>query len=305
MSDFDPNVTITTIRRTRLSAANALAEGLSSHVNTPFSEAELLAAWHSELKKNDQLAAEGWYVPPPTGMSVLIGKPDSFDRMRYDSLRHEATWPRDEHRFGDRHLMYAYASPFDRCSGLMGDIGVTLYNGDEPSIQSHLSTCLKVTIGIAGYAKVGMQLSELFEYGMQVITETGLSNNTFSLTDPDGLDVGHTIPFSDSGLTKEERSCLDEGAHEDICKLLSSRRHFLNRNENRRISPTMAFTVEPRLASRSLPLVSFHVLVLFCEGRKAIVSGFGRLFEVFGMDGFLPQECLSAIADGDDGADMQ
>jgi len=55
----------------------------------------------------------------------------------------------------------------------------------------------------------------------------------------------------------------------------------------------MAFTVEPRLTSATLPLSSFHVIVTFLEGRKRVQSGFRALFELFGMDGYLPTTGLA------------
>lgn len=297
MNYFSPNETISKIHKIRRVASSSLAAALESLTSFSFSENDLKIAWQNNIRDHQGLAPDGWYVPPPGGISVLIGNPNSFERMRYKSLRHESIWPRHDNRFNQNSILYGYASPFEKSTGLIGDMGVTLYKGTSPKIKAHLNSCLEITYKIADYAKVGMKLSEIFEFGMKVISEKGLSNQTFSVTDPDGLDIGHTIPFSDISPNNIEQQCLKDGTQEEVRQLISSKRRFINKGEKHLIQPNIAFTIEPRLSSDSLPLASFHVIVTFCKGKKNIVSGFHRLFELFNMDQFITQDNLIIFFD--------
>jgi len=249
------------------------------------------------MRECPDLLPDGWYQPPPTGASVLIGSPPTYARVEYESLRDPHTWPRADIRLRDDSLVYAYASPTDRATGMIGDIGVTLYHGPDHRIRQHVATCLELTVRIAALAEVGMELRELYHQAERLVKEAGLGNRTASATDSGAPNIGHTIPWTFGDYSAEDERRLRNGDPADVSDLISRQRIFLNPSTRRRIEPTMAFTVEPRMSSPSLPLSSFHIIVAFREGRKTISSEFGRLFRIFGMEEYLPRKALEALGE--------
>lgn len=277
---------ITIIQRTRSLAAATLVDALSS---TPdgSSESDICESWTHKISDCAPLSREGWYQPPPKGAAILIGDPASkFVRMNYDSLRSPAVWPRADISLHKESLIYAYASPFDRGTGLIGDIGVTLYRGTDQSIREHLIRCLDVTARIARHAQVGMQLRDLFNYGLTQIRAADLSNQTSS-TKSGTPNIGHTVPWSYESYPDDARHCFDHGGPTDIRDKISRGRVSINDSATLRIQPTMAFTVEPQIAAAAAPLCSYHVIVIFAEGKKTISSCFGPLFKIFAMEGYM------------------
>jgi hypothetical protein len=290
-----PHERMAVIGRVRALAASSLYRILKAEAAGESSESKLRDRWQELLREECSLFPHGWYEPPPYGISIIIARPDEFERMNYRSLRAEDMWPKEENRLHNDCLIYAYASPVDRDAGLIGDLGVTLYKGARCDIREHLATCLNVTLATAAFAEVGMELRDVFQFASERIRELGLVNQTYSISDPDGLDVGHTIPWSDVPPNTAEKCCLRSDNWALIAKLISSKRRFINKTEQFRIPSTFAFTIEPRLASENAPLVSFHVLVLIDDGRKRIVTGFAPLFELFGMDAFLREDDVRSL----------
>jgi hypothetical protein len=247
------------------------------------------------MRAKPALLPEGWYQPPPGGVSVLIGRPTSFARVGYTSLRDPQIWPRGDIELADDSLVYAYASPTDRASGLIGDFGVTLYSGSRQSVRDHVERCLQISVGIAEHAEVGMELRELFRHAERLIAEAELSNRTASATDGGAANIGHTVPWSFEPYSASDRECIDSGDVKEIAALIRGKRIFLNATASQRIAQTMAFSVEPRMASAKLPLTSFHLVVAFIDGRKRVFSNFDALFARFGMDRYLPVSALGRL----------
>jgi hypothetical protein len=273
------------VQRTRRIAADALTDAL--HHSLEASELAIRDRWIQTIGKTTSLCSEGWYQPPPTGACILIGHPaDGFARLNYDSLRNPAIWSRDDIFLRDDSLIYAYASPFDRDTGLIGDIGLTLYRGNDQSIRDYLSTCLEVTARIARFAEVGMELRELFSYALHQIELADLSNQTSS-TRSGMANIGHTIPWSYEEYSDEAKQCLERGNARDIRDSISNARVSINDSATLRIQPTMAFTVEPQVASSTAPLCSYHVIVAFSEGKKITAPSFASLFKAFEMDNYM------------------
>ncbi len=182
-------------------------------------------------------------------------------------------------------MLYAYASPVDRATGLIGDLGISLYRGSNERIQRHVAHCWDVTRRIAHDAKVGMELRELYHTATAIISDQGLRNAIVSVTDADGTNIGHTIPWTDRPMTDDEASAVASGNVTRIAHAVSQARVFVNQSATTRISPGMAFTVEPRLSTGDLPAVGFHLIVGFDDdGRQEIVTEFAPLFERFDME---------------------
>lgn len=279
------------VQRARACAARALGEALDRCHETS-SERAICQRWIQAIGRTTSLAPGGWYQPPPGGASILIGhSEDGFARMNYDSLRLVNAWPKDDISMRDGCLVYAYASPFDTGTGLIGDIGITVYRGEQQSIQAHLRACLELTARIARFAEVGMELRELFHYAQRLIGDAGLTNHASS-TGSRQLNVGHTIPWTYEDYSDPARRCLQHGVAQDVRELIRSHRVSINESATLRIQPTMAFTVEPQIASPTDPLCSFHVIVAFSEGRKDVFHSFEALFDDFTMAG----QMRSAVA---------
>jgi Xaa-Pro aminopeptidase len=215
--------------------------------------------------------------------------------MEYASLRQPEVWARDDISFLDESLVYAYASPTDRSTGLIGDIGVTLYRGSNNSVREHLSTCLEISVKVAQFVQVGMELREAFHFAEKLISEARLTNQTSSVTDLGALNVGHTVPFTFDSYPNEARRCLADETAMGIADLISRQRVFINSSSSLRIQPNMAFTIEPRMASELMPLSSFHLIVAFLDGQKSVLSSFQPVFDVFGMVEYLPTDLLAAL----------
>jgi hypothetical protein len=273
---------IATIHRTRDAAASALAEVLR-HDEAGASERRLCDEWLRILGNSDSVCADGWYRPPPGGACVLIGRPqDGFARLNYDSLRTPAFWSSEHHTLGDDSLVYVYASPFDRQTGLIGDIGLTLYRGDDEAIWAHLSACLEVTTRVATFADVGMELRELFHYAVKEMEAVELINKTSS-TKTGVANIGHTVPWSYEAYSDALKRCLEGDGERDIRDIISGSRVSINADAALAIAPTMALTVEPQIASQTAPLCSYHLIVSFVDGKRILSPSFAPLFNAFEM----------------------
>jgi hypothetical protein len=278
----------------RLREANCHALLTALTASSDFSESSLCGLWTAGLKDIPDTFPFGWYEPPPEGAAVLIGNPPRFERLYFKSLRSRDFWSRPDVALQDASLIYAYSSPIERSTCVIGDVAVTLYLGKEPDIIEHLQKVMTITATVASFAQVGMRLREIYSHADRLIKEAGLQNEVFSVTDPCNFDIGHTVPFSDDGSPPPfEGSASEERGM--IAETISKSRAFINAESTTEIKPTMALTIEPRLSAPGFPPVSFHVAVVFDNGRKSIVSGFGGLFRRYGMLDFFKPDDLVCI----------
>jgi hypothetical protein len=232
------------------------------------------------MAQNPDVLTEGWYQPPPGGLAILLGQPPLFERLEYESLRDESSWASSENILKEGALVYAYASPVHSDTGLLGDIGVTLYSGKQQRIRDYLRECLDVSLETAKRAEIGMPLRELYTFADRRIRSFGYRNQTPSSTDPSSMNIGHTVPWSyESGLAAP---ALSDPA--ELRGQIKRGRMFLNGGATQVILPDMAFTVEPRLIAEDLPLCGYHIIVVFDGGSRHVLTGFEEIFELFEMD---------------------
>jgi hypothetical protein len=283
------------VRTTREVAAASLDDALAT-ASPGVSESELAHRWVERLRGRGSVLRDGWYLPPPHGVSVLFGDPPDYGRVRYASLRGEQCWPREDIALRNDSLIFAYASPVDRTTGMIGDLAVSLYRGADNSLQRHLASCLTIAVEVASRAEVGMRFAELYELGSRLIADVYEGREASSLENYTGVaDIGHTAPWSYCDPTSGELDALKSGNALRIATTVSRARVFVGPNDQLRVEPTMAFSIEPRIALEHLPVACFHVWVTFIGGRKQVVSGFARLFERFGMERYLPSEALTRL----------
>lgn len=258
--------------------------------DTPISETLLRDNWLLEMQKDNRIFPKGWYEPPPFGITVLFATHTS-NRADFTNLRPKAYWPRDD-VFLDRKEGYAYlfASPTARETAIAGDFSLNIYFGKNPTIIDHIKKSLEVDFKVYEFAQVGKTFSEVFLYAASLIEKLGMRNNIVSVTDPDSLNIGHTIPFSYEDLSKHELEVLQsaEKNWDDFTSLISKKRRFVNKREPLLIKSGMAFTVEPALkviADNSIPMTMFHNTAVFHKnGQKELLRNFNEIFKLVGMN---------------------
>lgn len=280
-------------KRTRKFASGAFLEALKTLLsqNCPFSEKDLSDKWLLGLRKNPQIFPDGWFIPPPHGITVLFGTDKDIKRVSPGVIRKEAYWPRDD-IFLDltNGIALVYASPVDRISGIIGDFGLAIYFGTNKRIQKHLRTCLNIDKEIFSSLKIGMKFSEINLFAYKLLTEMGLTSDAASLSDPTGTNIGHTVPFSYEDMTIEERQILDSGVNdwEKTKDMIAKKRKFVNRSENLKITGSIAFTIEPRPYTKNdleIPNVWIHTIALFKQnGEKELLTDFEEIFRLVKMD---------------------
>lgn len=252
------------------------------------SEVTMHEALQRELAEVDDIFSEGWYSPPPQGIGVLLADQDDPLRLQYDTLRSEAFWPSEQHVRTMGSVGLIHVSPVDRFSGMIGDFGLTFYQGDNEAIQEHLKESLRAIEAIAGFADAGVTYAEVFENARSVLSARRLTPDRMTTDhDPSGLNFGHTLPWTARNPSTLEQYAMDVGDFEPLKEDIRRRRSYIAANETSRIPKTGAFTVEARLESledKDLPLAYFHLLVAFKNGEKQIHANLNPVFEALTMD---------------------
>jgi hypothetical protein len=283
----------------RAHAARSLLEAIEGS-GTVGNEAAIHDRWREILTADPIIMPSGWYLPPPQGMSVLIGQPPSFARTAFTSIRAMEKWPRDDSELTNDSMLFAYCSPVNRATAMIGDFQLTLYAGDEASVRTHLTHCLQITLATAEYAAVGMELREVYEYAMASLQGAGLQNSARSTTDPSHeRNIGHSLPWSDGIYDDRIWPAISENRTTEIADLISNARVFVTASQSQKIGNDFAFTVEPQITSPDGIFASYHIIVSFTGGTKRIFANFLDLFRAFGMTEYLPTELLGRLELGE------
>lgn len=280
-------------KKTRKIAAATLVISLDHLLKSgqPISEVNLRDKWLEQMRKNSNIFPDGWYDPPPHGVVVLFTSKDNPERADFVNLRPEQFWPKEDIFLDkDEGFAYLFASPTNRETGLAGDFAVNIYFGNDLKIKNHLKKSLEIDKQIFEFIKIGMTFSEIFQFADSLIKKSGLRNNIVSVTDPDGVNIGHTIPSAYEGWSSEELESLNN-AEKNWNKFkdnLSKKRRFLSMREHQKIQPKMVFTIEPALKITSqemVPMTMFHHTVLIQEnGQKELITYFDEIFRLIGMN---------------------
>jgi hypothetical protein len=276
---------IDTCAQIRSDAAEAIC---SMFLPEKISERKFCQNLQNELAKNPKLYPQGWYVPPPFGLAALFGAAeDGYERLKFDTLRKEQFWPRDDIVLDKNGTGIIYASPVDLETGIIGDFGITICLSNDQRIINHMHNCLHLLETAAEQAEIGMQFRELHELTQKLFAQNGLTNaRTVTWTDKTGTNLGHTIPWSDEEATDLERQIIDSRDIKKLRQLISEKRINVNRIEPFRIKDNMAFTLEARLESKEYPLlpnVYYHLIVTCKDGKKTVLANFNKVFDFFGM----------------------
>lgn len=273
----------------RIKTAKTIARILAERRN--ISEIEFRDLIRSKLLDGKKVHKEAYYNPPPFGIAVLFGSKNNFSRLSFESLRDEKNWPTNRNFFREKDSAGTfYVSPVDMGSAMVGDYGISIYNGKNKEIQKHFKNCVEILRKTSEFAKVGMELRELYNYYNMLVREYGVKKTHIKLQKQNikvGDNLGHTIPWSYEKPTKKEQGIISGRDFNKIKNLICSKRIFINSEAKFKIKNTMSFTAEFRSESKKspvLPNTSFHVMVSFINGKKTILDNFSEIFKAVGMD---------------------
>ena len=225
------------------------------------SEAEIHKLILSKMSGYNSLFPKGWYDPPPDGIAVLFAEAP-FKRLQYNSLRNPAYWSNKENLFKKETVASIYFSPVDKNTGMLGDIGFTVYKGENKKIKRHLKNCYKTILKIAKHVETGMRVSDLCLFA------SNLFKNKFKMTkwvtissDPNqSINLGHSVPGS------FEKNFTFGNTFEDVKESIREKRVPLIETENFKFPKTCVFVVESRLEdlnNPALPSAYFQFFVCF------------------------------------------
>ncbi len=277
-------------KSTREIASGSLLSALTDLLEEEnVSEQDLHRTWLEKMTKNDSIFPEGWYSPPPKGICVLFGTDSDHDRLNYLSLRPQEMWAREDILLDKQAgIVYVYASPVDKKTGIIGDFGMTIYFGENPSIREHLSACYEINWSTGQFVQVGQSLSEVHRFAKERMTEKGLDNDVLSVTDPADTNIGHTIPDSFHAWAQKDQRTFESGQMSEIRKIISAQRRFVSPAEDLKIVDGMSITIEPRPRIRNrpeIPMASYHTICsVYDSQRIEFLDGFEKIFQLVGMD---------------------
>jgi len=272
---------IDTVVKTRNIAEEIAAQSLLNIDG--ISEIELYERILKAMSSHVEIFPRGWYDPPRDGISVLFDRAP-FGRLLYDSLRNLEYAPSPTRLFEKESVGGIYFSPVNKTTKTLGDIGFTLYRGDNKEIKEHLRKSYAVVLQIAEHAEVGMSFSSLCKFASELFSANGLKPSRRAILSSDqnqSLNLGHSVP----GASGNE--VIEGDSFEEIKENIRTKRvHFIN-TEDFKIPETYAFTVESRLESATdsnMPSASWHFIVCFDKGKKIILNNFQEIFKVVEMD---------------------
>jgi hypothetical protein len=184
-----------------------------------------------------------------------------------------------------------YASPVHKETLAIGDFGLTIYRGDDLSVQAHLKSCLGLMESAAELAELGMEFRELHNLAQSLFKTASLHNQrTATWTDKTGTNLGHTIPWTNTGPSPEELVSLNSSDFNVLKDAISNSRIYVNGSEKFQIPENIAFTIEARLeslAEPAMPNTFFHLIIAFRDGKRSIHADFSEVFASLGMDRYL------------------
>jgi hypothetical protein len=279
--------------KTRRLASEAFLAVIQQVWGTSFSELQLKDLWLQELRKNENLFPSGWYTSqppkgPPDGIGVLIGDEKKPGRLNYQSLRPSENHPQADIYFNHQTgLAYVYASPVDRETGTIGDWGMTFYAGKNSDIFEHLRRVYSINCQIAKVIRPGKKVSDVYQEACAIFKDEKLTNNVTSVTDPLGINIGHSVPGTLEPYSEKKLATIKGDDWFAACKVISDERVFFNGTVDYVFKPGDCFTMEPRLTDLNepnLPMVSFHTIIRITEDGARLLENFAPIFQETGMN---------------------
>ncbi len=235
------------------------------------SEAEIRNRILEGMKNRPEIYPTGWYDPPPGGVAVIFDI-NPYTQLQYGSLRNQKFWPRKDVIFSKKTVNFVYLSPVNKGTSMLGDMGFTMYSGEDAEIKEHINKCFELNLAIAQSAKIGMKFKDIASHALKILAEAGKRHKSISLiSDPNnlkGINLGHTIPGSFEG------NLILGNTFDEIKENIRTKRIFLDEKADFEIPKTCAFTLESRISDIEkdyLPYAYFHFIVTFDNGIKNIL----------------------------------
>ncbi len=278
-------------RAVRLAASQSCFITLQKilRIKKKVSEVQFRNRWLKEMYRFKDIIPEGWYDPPLFGIGILFADEKNPERVNYSTLRDKEYWPKADSFLKKDGLGYIFASLF--CfiddTPIIGDFALTFYIGRNSKIIDYFRKCYQIQDKLINYISIDTTFSQIYNKSIELMEKNGLVTNVYSATDKSGTNIGHTIPFIDRNLNKEEQKLMVSEDPDKIHKVISQARTFINQSADYQITENCAFTVEPRFTSSSnptLPMCSFHTIVQFIDGNKVVLTNFDGIFNLLGMD---------------------
>jgi len=275
---------------TRRLASEAISKVLKN--NKKLSEVDFQNYLNKELSGSKAVYPGGWYDPPPGGAGVLFASEKSPQRLAFDSLRKEEFWPKPDNYFEENSVGMIYFSPLAKETGMIGDLGFTLYNGGNEKIKNHIKKSLEVLEKITEEIKIGMKFSEVYFLSEKIMNDCKVVHKHILplYGNSTGKNFGHTFPWSYQEPTELELQAIESKNFGVIKKFLEKGRVYINEKEDFVIPDNVAFTVEMSVDDKddpSLPSAFFHMLITFINGVKEIHGNFNQIFDTVGMNSFI------------------
>ncbi|MEI7689475.1 MAG: hypothetical protein WCI79_00725 [Candidatus Saccharibacteria bacterium] len=268
-------------------SATTLLETLKMIKNKNVSEKYVKELWQTKLSAAPSIYEKGWYEPPPDGFAVLACDDANPTRLDFSSLREEYFYPQSDVFLSIDSVNFLYCSPVDRASNMIGDFGITLYGGNDQKIIDHIQKVFTITKSIADHAQIGMELREVYEFGLSLFDKYQVTNLDYSQTDGMNVNIGHTIPWTYDVMTAAENNIASTGNWDDIKNIISKKRKFISKDQDLKIPENIVFTIEPKLKSSrdpNIPSIDFHMIVVFRQGKKTVIHGFDDIFSQWDMN---------------------
>jgi hypothetical protein len=213
--------------------------------------------WHRMVAESGEMTWDGWYTPPLMGMAVLFGTAADPSRVNFRTFR-------DRESFVSRTVLdpvdgivLGYASNVHRKTGMPGDFATTVYLGRDPRLLDHFREAADVCREIVAAVRPDLTAGELHAEALAALGRRGLSGTTHSDADPDGHNVGHSLPRLPIGPISHVLST-------DQVDALRGERLFVRRGGDWRLDSVDQFTVEPQIVSPddpTLPKIMLHYVV--------------------------------------------
>lgn len=269
------------IVRARAAAAKTLLAAIP--IARPYTEHDLAERWLKTICNDETIFPFGWYQPPPHGVSVLIGTPPHYERLNYQSLRAPGNFPSSQHTYTPDSIIYPYYSAIDKKTMMVGDHVGTYYSGDDSAIREWIKQAYHMTKDIISHIRPGMRFSDLHETATLIMDKIGARNNNFSISGGLAADIGHTVPFFGGPLPTTIASSENYIDPTTIAKTIANERKFVSKTNDDYITDICAFTIEPQLICESMPMVSFHFIVVIISNEVFVVEKYYDIFEAFKM----------------------
>ena len=264
MTDFANNFLV--CQATREFASSTVRKTLPACIG--LTEKQIASRLLSILSHDPEITAAGWYDPPPGGIAVLADVTPPYTRLRYDTLRDPKYWPSDI-IFTKDSTITAYVSPVHTETGVLGDFGGTFYFGDDDQIRRHVAHSGAVLQDFARKLQSGIEFSDIASEAYSLFEREELINNpSRSITDPQGINMGHTVPFAFITEPCEPFQARSSSAQ------ISSSRHFINAHASMKVPENGCFTLEAQFTSFNdpeLPMVLVHIIVRMANGMPMVL----------------------------------